>query len=79
MRNNKNEFRINFVNGNIDPWKNIIYYGIPEKINGEYVVNTKRKTSKYLINIAKELGIFRFIIEKKDDLLQPALVWQPTE
>jgi hypothetical protein len=68
MGNNKNEFRINIINGNFDPWKNITYYGIPDKINDEYLIDSKRKTSKYLITIAKELGIFRFIINYNEKL-----------
>jgi hypothetical protein len=63
MGNKKNEFSIKFINSNFDEWRNITFYGIPDKINARYVINTKKKTSKYLINGAKQLDIFRFIID----------------
>jgi hypothetical protein len=41
--NRKNNFYINFTNSRFDPYRNISFYGTPEKIEGIYVGNSKRK------------------------------------
>jgi cell fate (sporulation/competence/biofilm development) regulator YmcA (YheA/YmcA/DUF963 family) len=45
--NRKNNFYINFKNGRFDPYRNISFYGTPEKIEGTYVGNSKRKKPDY--------------------------------
>jgi hypothetical protein len=66
--NRKNNFSINFVKINFDTWRNITYYGVPDKIDATYLINTKRKNSEYLIADAKLLMLYRFLINYNDKL-----------
>jgi hypothetical protein len=61
--NRKNDFNLSFINGRFDPWRNISFYGVPDKIEGMYVGNSKRRYPKYFIVDAKQLILKRFIID----------------
>jgi hypothetical protein len=49
--------------GRFNPYRNISFYGTPEKIEGMYVGNSKRKYPKYFIVEAKQLLLKRFLID----------------
>jgi hypothetical protein len=53
--NRKNNFPNNFINNNFDSRGNISFYGVPDKINADYIVSTKRHNPEYLITDAKQL------------------------
>jgi hypothetical protein len=62
--NRKNNFYINFTNDRFDPYRNISFYGSPEKIEGMYVGNSKRKSPKYFTVKVKQLLLKRkFLID----------------
>jgi hypothetical protein len=61
--NRKNNFYINFTNNRFDPYRNISFYGTPERIEGMYVGNSKRKYPKYFIVQTKQLLLKRFLID----------------
>jgi hypothetical protein len=61
--NRKNNFYINFTNGRFDPYRNISFYGTPEKIEGIYIGNSKRKSPEYFIVEAKQLLLKKFLID----------------
>jgi hypothetical protein len=63
MGNRKNNFNINFSNSRFDPYRNVSFYGYPDKIEGMYVGNSKRRYPKYFIVDAKQLLLKRFIID----------------
>jgi hypothetical protein len=68
MENRKNNFMIHFVEGRFDPYRNISFYGYPDKIEGMYVGNSKRKYPKYFIDEANQLALKRFIIDYNNKL-----------
>jgi hypothetical protein len=66
--NRKNNFSINFINSRFDPYRNVSFYGFPDKIEGMYFGNTKRNYPKYFIVDAKQLILKRFIIDYTNKL-----------
>jgi hypothetical protein len=58
-----NDFKIGFINGRYDINKNITYYRIPEKINTEFLIYSKRIIPEYSICENRNLSIVRFLIE----------------
>jgi hypothetical protein len=66
--NRKNNFNINFVNSRYDPYRNVSFYGFPDKIEGMYVGNSKRRYPLYFIVDAKQLLLKRFIIDYNNKL-----------
>jgi hypothetical protein len=67
--NRKNNFVINFVNSNFNLWKNITFYRIPDKINGEYLINTLGCSPELLIAEAKQLVLYRFRVNNNNKML----------
>jgi hypothetical protein len=51
MGNRKNNFNINFINSRFDPYRNISFYGYPDKIEGMYIGNSKRKAQNILLSM----------------------------
>jgi hypothetical protein len=68
MGNRKNNFMIHFTNDRFDPNRNISFYGYPDKVEGMYVGNSKRKYQKYFIVDATQLLLKRFIIDYNNKL-----------
>jgi hypothetical protein len=66
--NRKNNFNNNFINSIFDPYRNVSFYGYPDKIEGMYVGNSKRRYPKYFIVDAKQLLLKRFIIDYNNKL-----------
>jgi hypothetical protein len=73
VRSRKNNFAINFIDSNFDPWENVTCYGAPNKINANYVINIKRHNPEYVITDAKQLMLYRFLINYDEMLYNDSI------